>query len=298
MPDQARQELVRAMGGMRRSQDEFSRDLDALRIRMGMSPSRSLGRESPEVFSYEAASGDQVRTYSERIDPITPQAEKTLPRKTIASSPLHNIADKVALSGKFDNVKTGHITCNLFTDEILQKGAGIKLPRIKHELVQLNPGSSSYTQSKDWKDNPMRATRSLQPYFSARSELPSSGTYKVSAQEGAKLAKQGQPVIVIGKGHVGLMADTDWPSMYSEHLYRHRETGTSHVGIAEPFDRYNFYHLNPDEYNQFDKIIKSSGFSHEDIYASWGYNESGRTEQRPGFSDLRQFLQVRELTGD
>jgi hypothetical protein len=268
---------------MERYFDQMARDLmhsESQRIRSLEEVMRGMGRMHDE-YEYPQAS------------PSVPVPHRVV-EPEITGIPLHDIAGKIALSGDFDTGRTGHITCNLLVDRILSEGSGIQLPRIRDELSQFPPGSDEAKQAADWKDNPMRV-RQLHKYLPERSKISDSGMYKVSASEGVKLSKQGYPVVAISGTHVGLMAPTDWPSIYSEHISRHQQSGKAYVGIMDPDRSFEYYHIDPKQYNQFNKQLESAGFTHEDVYASSGFDETGRHTSRSGYEDLRQFLQIKDL---
>lgn len=190
-------------------------------------------RSFDETQANREALHQRVGAVQQRTNEVIPRHPVSSPeiKSELSEHPLHKTATNLILSQELRPVKVGHPTCNLFTDRILYDGAGVKLPRHK---------DSEYPMLQ----------RELESHFMEQSKLDNSGVQKVTAEQGAKLAKEGQPVVAIGVGHVGVMAPADWPSMYSEHALGDRH----YRGIDKPFDRYKYYAIQADQYNQVNQI--------------------------------------------
>lgn len=150
---------------------------------------------------------------------------------------------------------TGMINkCNLFVDDMAKKYWGVTLPRRKHSLfaTENNP---------DWPEMPMSAAP-LHRYYETRSKLKTSGVEKVDHNQGREIANNGGLVLVLGGGHATIMSPSaaQWPLIYRSNLANRGGDFRTRVGIKSP-EYYDYYAVQPEEYNKFNETIKKAGVS-------------------------------------
>ena len=170
--------------------------------------------------------------------------------------------------------------CNIFTSGIAERGWGVKLPRLRDDqYVRRNDYDNKYPGNED---KPMSAV-TLRDYYRERSMLEGSGVKEVPPQVASQLANNEKLVLVVGQGHATIAAPSDknWPTVYRSDAPTRGTDKRTRVGVnldKKGKSAFQFFVINPEEYNNFSKTLKDSGYSDEDIYAR--YREAKEDEKK------------------
>ena len=207
------------------------------------------------------------------------------------------IASKKYNSYDKDGVKT-YNKCNVFMDDMAQRGWGVALPRLKDDMFVKEYGYTSSPGRNVFKGNeekPMSAA-SLDDYYEQRSQLRGSGVKRVPFNAISQLANQGNLVLVVGSGHATIAAPSKekWPLIFRSDLGERGEDKRTRVGVKNP-DKFQYYMIEPNQYNEFSNTLKESGYSDSDVYYQWDEpdKDSHQTKIREKYKKLHEML--REL---
>ena len=194
--------------------------------------------------------------------------------KSVKRPGTHESINLDILSGKYNTIPDGYAKCNLFTNDALTKYFGVDLPKRREFKTPAFAKRTSEGTFEGWGDAP--ASASVQGvFFDSASKIPGSGVSLVDPMTGSKLAKEGNPVIVLGAGHATIAAPHDkWPQIYRSDLSNRGEDKRTAVGLKNT-DDFKFYALDKDKYKKFRSLMKD--FKAEDIIYSF---ESGSDKIR------------------
>lgn len=193
--------------------------------------------------------------------------------KSVKRPGIHESINLDILSGKYNTCPDGYAKCNLFTNDALTNYFGIDLPRRREFKTPSLSKRTSEGEFEGWEDAPASAS-AQELFFNSASKLPGSGVSLVDPMTGSKLAKEGNPVIVLGRGHATIAAPHDkWPEIYRSDLSYRKDKRTT-VGLKDS-DAFKFYALDKDKYKRFRSIMKD--FKAEDIIYDF---ESGSAKIR------------------
>jgi hypothetical protein len=159
-------------------------------------------------------------------------------------------------TGKYNKEKSGDFTinkCNLFVDDVAQKGWGVKLPRYKHSPVKHYEG---------WDERPLEA-RQMRYFLNGLTAFgPSSGVKRLDRKSAWQAANSGGLVVVTNGTHSTVMAPSkSRPKVYRSDQEDRRET-RYRVGVSENYD---FFYVDPTEYSTFMGAVQRTGERVEDI---------------------------------
>ena len=204
-------------------------------------------------------------------------------------TPIHQNIEESIRSTKYGrNEEYGYYNkCNLFMCDVASK-FGVEIPKNRDDMTYQENHSLGIH-----KDLPARAPF-LHRYFLKRSELPNSGVYRVGHDKISKLASMGGLVFVLGRGHATVAAPSDdpWPLIYRSDLSNRGADKRTRVGIKNP-EKLDYFFINPPQYNFFNKMLKTSGYSDYDIANKFIITDKGRMTSRSYDVDLDKTREFR-----
>ena len=190
-------------------------------------------------------------------------------------------------TGKYGESKdVGYYTkCNIFTDDMAKRGWDVELPRLKDDTYGKVRHGENY---KGNEDKPMSAA-TLSSYYKERSKFTGSGVKEISPQVASQLANNKQLVLVVGQGHATIAApgDKPFPNVYRSDATTRGNDKRTRVGVnldKEGKSAFQFYLVNPEEYNGFSKTLKDSGYSDTDVYDKYREAKEDEKDSPSAFS--------------
>jgi len=172
--------------------------------------------------------------------------------------------------------------CNLFTTDVAKDYFGVELPKMKDAIYGHVAGEYTAGEvgrgvlKRDWPNKPMPAAE-MYSYFKERSGLRGSGVSRVVAEEARKKATRGELVLMLGGGHATVVAPSEnpWPLVFRSDLSNRGDDNRTRVGMASP-DAGKFFAINPEEYENFTKLVRSSGMEEKDIFSPFLLDADGK----------------------